>query len=159
VIQSTLMDRFGSIEEKASLLARLCGGRIGWAISAAHDDAVLDQRSSALELLENALTQSRRERFALADGLSKDKDKAPLKALLDLWQTYWRDLLLMSLGNPVKPVNIDRIESLERFSRVLDSDAIAKALKATQRAHNLIENTNTNVRLLLEVLMLDYPAA
>ena len=83
----------------------------------------------------------------------------PLKALLDLWQTYWRDLLLMSLGNPVKPVNIDRIEALERFSRVLDPDAIAKALKATQRAHNLIENTNVNVRLLLEVLMLDYPAA
>jgi DNA polymerase-3 subunit delta' len=159
VIQSTLMERFGSIEEKASLLARLCGGRIGWAISAAHDDAVLDQRSAALEMLENALTQSRRERFALADGLSKDKDKAPLKALLDLWQTYWRDLLLMSLGNPVKPVNIDRIEALERFSRVIDPDAIAKALKATQRAHNLIENTNVNVRLLLEVLMLDYPAA
>lgn len=158
VVETTLTERFGSIDEKASLLARLCGGRIGWAISAAHDDAVLQQRAQALDMLENLLRQTRRERFSLAEGLSKDKDKSPLKALLDLWQTYWRDLLLMSLGNPIKPVNIDRIETLERFSRHISPEATEKALKATQRAINLIENTNVNVRLLLEVLMLDYPA-
>ena len=65
----------------------------------------------------------------------------------------------MSLGNLVKPVNIDRLDALERFARVLDPDAIEKALKATRRAQGLIENTNTAVRLLLEVLFLDYPSA
>lgn len=159
VIQTTLSERFGTIPEKAALLARLCGGRIGWAVSAAHDDAVMEQRSRALDLLEQMLTQSRRDRFALADSLSKDRDKSPLKSLLDLWQTYWRDLLLMSLGNPVKPVNVDRIETLERLSRVLQPDEIEKALKATQRAYGLLENTNAAVRLLLEVLFLDYPVA
>lgn len=159
VVQATLTERFGTVDEKAALLARLCGGRIGWAISAAHDEAVMQQRAQALDLLENALTQTRRERFTLADGLSKDRDKAPLKALLDLWQTYWRDLLLMSLGNPVKPVNVDRIDTLERFARAIEPDAIEHALKATQRAMHLLDNTNAAVRLLLEVMMLEYPAA
>ena len=159
MIQATLTERFGTIDEKAALLARLSGGRIGWAISAAHDDAVLQQRTDAVALLEQTLTQTRRERFATADLLAKDKDTHPLLALLDLWQTYCRDLLLMSLGNLVKPVNIDRLDALERFARVLDPDAIEKALKATRRAQGLIENTNTAVRLLLEVLFLDYPSA
>lgn len=158
-IQTILIERFGTVDEKAALIARLSGGRIGWAINAAHDETVLQQRSDGINVLEQMLVQTRRERFAIADDLAKGKDKAPLIALLELWQTYWRDLLLMSLGNPVKPVNIDRLDALERLARVVNPDDVEKALKTTQRAQGLIENTNTAVRLLLEVLFLDYPTA
>jgi len=155
-IRDTLIERFGSDPEKASVLARLSGGRIGWAISAAQDESVLGQRARALELLEGALSQSRKDRFKLAEDLSKDK--LALRPLLELWQTYWRDLLLMTLNSPVKPVNVDRLTQLERFSRRLDSVGVERALKTTQEAMRLLD-TNANVRLLLEVLMLDYPAA
>ncbi len=155
-IRDTLIERFGSDPEKASVLARLSGGRMGWAISAAQDEGILDQRAKALEMLEGALGNSRKDRFKLAEDLSKDK--LALRPLLELWQTYWRDLLLMTLNSPVKPVNVDRLTQLERFSRRLDSAGVERALKTTQEAMRLLE-TNANVRLLLEVLMLDYPAA
>lgn len=156
VIRDTLIERFGSDPEKAAVLARLSGGRMGWAISAAQDEAVLDQRGKALELLEGVLQNTRKDRFKLAEDLSKDK--LALRPLLELWQTYWRDLLLMTLNSPVKPVNVDRLTQLERFSRRLDSAGVERALKTTQEAMRLLD-TNANVRLLLEVLMLDYPAA
>jgi len=155
-IRDTLIERFGSDPEKASVLARLSGGRIGWAISAAQDENVLNQRERALELLEGVLQNTRKDRFKLAEDLSKDK--LALRPLLELWQTYWRDLLLMTLSSPVKPVNVDRLTQLERFSRRLDSAGVERALKTTQEAMRLLD-TNANVRLLLEVLMLDYPAA
>jgi DNA polymerase-3 subunit delta' len=156
VIRTTLMERYGSDPDKAAVLARLSGGRIGWAITAAHDDSVLDQRVRALELLEGVLEHSRKERFKLAEDLSRDK--LALRPLLELWQTYWRDLLLLTLHSPVKPVNIDRQAQLERFARRLDPDGVERALKTTARMLGLLE-TNANVRLMLEVLMLDYPAA
>lgn len=156
VIRDTLVQRFGSDPEKAAVLARLSGGRMGWAINAAQDDAILDQRGRALELLEGVLDQTRRDRFKVAEDLSKDK--LALRPLLELWQTYWRDLLLLTLNSPVKPVNVDRLAQLERFSRRLDAPGVERALKTTQEALRLLD-TNANVRLLLEVLMLDYPAA
>lgn len=156
IIRDTLIQRFGSEPEKASVLARLSGGRMGWAISAVKDENILDQRARALELLEGVLENSRKDRFKLAEDLSKDK--LALRPLLELWQTYWRDLLLMTLNSPVKPVNVDRLTQLERFSRRLDSAGVERALKTTQEAMRLLD-TNANVRLLLEVLMLDYPAA
>lgn len=156
VIRTTLIERYGSDPDKAAVLARLSGGRIGWAITAVHDETVLDQRVRALELLEGLLEHSRKERFKLAEDLSRDK--LALRPLLELWQTYWRDLLLLTLHSPVKPVNIDRQAQLERFARRLDPDGVERALKSTARMIGLLE-TNANVRLMLEVLMLDYPAA
>jgi DNA polymerase-3 subunit delta' len=156
VIRQTLIERLGTDPDKATVLARLSGGRIGWAMSAAQDEALLTQRQRALELLEGVLEGSRKDRFKLADDLSRDK--LALRPLLELWQTYWRDLLLLTLRSPVKPVNVDRSAQLERFSRRLAGGAVEKALKATETALGVLE-TNANVRLLLEVLMLDYPQA
>lgn len=157
VIAHMLRDRYGADAERALLIARLSGGRIGWAVQAVHDAALLDQRSAALDLLEALLRQPRRDRFAAANDLSSDKPA--LLRLLELWQTYWRDLLLLSVGNSVKPVNVDRLETLEQLSRVLRSESIERALRQTQHARTLIQNTTVNVRLLLEVLFLDYPSA
>ncbi|KXK54228.1 MAG: DNA polymerase III subunit delta' [Anaerolineae bacterium] len=157
IIAGMLRARYGTEDERAVLIARLSGGRIGWAVQAVHDDSVLEQRGTALDLLESLLRQSRRDRFALANDLAGDKPA--LLRLLELWQTYWRDLLLLSVGNSVKPVNIDRIATLEQLSRVLRVESVETALRQTQRAQTLIQGTNVNVRLLLEVLFLDYPAA
>jgi DNA polymerase-3 subunit delta' len=154
VITDTLLAQTNATNEQAGLIARLSGGRIGWALAAASQPEILDQRATALDMLENLLVQGRRERFAIADALGKDKPA--LQPLLDLWQTYLRDLLLLTLGSPVKPVNIDRTDALEQFARRLDPEAVRRAVDATARSMRLLE-TNTNPRLLLEVLMLDYP--
>lgn len=153
-IRDILISSRGAERKQADLLARLSGGRIGWAIRALEDPALLEQREQALGLLEHLLTLNRAGRFEIAEDLSKDK--LALTPLLELWQTYWRDLLLITQGTPLTPANKDRYESLERLAATLAPDEALAALQATR---NLLQNLNLNLnlRLALEVLFLDYP--
>jgi DNA polymerase-3 subunit delta' len=152
--RSILIARFGAAWDRADILARLSGGRLGWAIAALNDDTLLDQRQVAFDLLEECLNRNRGGRFEMAEGLSKDK--LGLAPLLELWQTYWRDLLLMGENSRVEPANGDRIVSLQRHAIYFTSDDVLRALKATRQ---LIQNLdyNINLRLALETMFLDYP--
>ena len=154
VIRDTLMQHYQTDEATATLLARFSGGRIGWAIQAAQDESILERRTYALDLLEQIIRADRIERFQLADDLSKDK--LALEPLIELWLTYWRDLLLLSEGSPVKTCNVDRQDKLEQFMYQLDTESIIKALKATQTFQRQLP-ISLNMRLALEVLFLDYP--
>ncbi|MBI5667597.1 MAG: DNA polymerase III subunit delta' [Chloroflexi bacterium] len=153
-IREILITRRGAERRQADLLARLSGGRIGWAIRALEDPALLEQREQALGLLEHILTLNRAGRFEIADDLSKDK--LALTPLLELWQTYWRDLLLITQGTPLTPANKDRYDSLERLAATLSPDEALAALQATRTLLNNL-SLNLNLRLALEVLFLDYP--
>ncbi len=148
-----LREQFNVETDQAALLARLSGGRLGWAIRALAQDDMLEQRSAALDLLETLITADRSVRFAHANDLARDK--AALITLLDLWQVYWRDVLLLAYGD-FPPTNADRAERLSRLAERVGADGALSALRATRALLNLL-NTNANVRLALEVMLLDYP--
>lgn len=155
-IQSILVEHFGAETEQAALLGRVSGGRVGWAIRALSDPELLDQRTQALDALDAALKQNRAGRFDIAEDLSKDKNKLGLGRLLDLWQTYWRDVLLLTEGSPVKPCNTDRSVALEHLALNLTPEAALQALRATRTMLGYLP-LNVNTRLALEVMFLDYP--
>lgn len=139
----------------ADLIARLSGGRIGWAISAIQpDSADLSQRDEALNMLEEILTLNRAGRFAKADGLGRDK--LALYPLLELWMTYWRDVLLVASGAALPLTNIDREENIRALADDIGADAAAHALHSTRETLATLQRTNTNARLALEVMFLDY---
>ncbi|RMG74133.1 MAG: hypothetical protein D6711_09715 [Chloroflexi bacterium] len=154
VIRDTLIQHYHTDEETATLLGRFSGGRIGWAIQAAQDPTILEQRTQALDLLDGIIRANRIERFHIADDLSKDK--LALIPLIDLWLTYWRDLLLMIEGSPVKVCNIDRQATLEQFAYQITRADVLKAIRATQTFQRQL-GISLNLRLALEVLFLDYP--
>lgn len=154
VIHESLVQHKGATPDQAELLARLSGGRLGWAIRALEDPSILDQRAAAFDLLENLLGMSRARRFEVAEDLSKDK--LALYPLLELWQTYWRDVLLLTQGRSSQPANIDRQAAMEHLVTITSTDEALNALKATRTMlHNL--PLNMNLRLALEVMFLDYP--
>jgi DNA polymerase-3 subunit delta' len=153
-VRTVLIERFSADPDQATLLAQLSAGRMGWAISALQNPDTLDQRTQALDLLEACLKMDRAGRFGAAEDLSKDK--ASLAALLELWQTYWRDLLLKTEGSPVKPCNQDRAVAIEQLAYSLTPEDALKALRATQTMLGYL-NLNVNPRLALEVMFLDYP--
>lgn len=153
-LRTVLIEHFGAEESSADLLARLSGGRIGWAIEALQNPEILDQRAQALDMLDECLAANRNGRFALAEGLSKDK--LALTPLLELWQTYWRDVLLMAENSPVKPCNTDRVARIQQLAYNLTPQEALKALRATQQMLGYL-NLNVNTRLALEVMFLDYP--
>ncbi|MCL4252152.1 MAG: DNA polymerase III subunit delta' [Anaerolineae bacterium] len=152
-----LKHHYGADDNTAKNLAHFSGGRIGWAISALQNPDVLEQRAKALNLFEEILMGNRIERFDFAEALSKDKDKQALFPLLELWLTYWRDILHMIEGEIGSICNIDRPDTLLYFSAngVTTEDAL-RGIKATQTTLAQL-SANINLRLRLEVMFLDYP--
>ena len=148
----------GCDEEQADLLARLSGGRVGWALSASADDSPLEFRNEMLDTLSSVVEGKRLQRMKESDKLSRraGKDKALLRSVLEIWQTYWRDVLLQCYDSPVKPCNSDRRDQIRALAvRLQPSEALA-ALAATGRTLQALD-TNANLRLALDALFLDYP--
>ncbi len=156
LVDQVLKEVYRVDEDSAALLAHVSGGRIGWALRALNDPALLEQRQQALDLLEEALGMNRARRFNLANDLSKDK--SALLTLLELWQTYWRDALLVATRSELEPTNIDRAASLELLADRYPPETMLAALNATRGTLEML-NTNANIRLALEVMFLDYPSA
>lgn len=154
LIATLLVEHFNAEAGQASLLARLSGGRLGWAIQALQDPARLEQRQGALDLLDHVLAEKRVGRFALAEDLAKDK--LALAPLLELWQTYWRDVLLLVEETALPTINADRAPQLQRLAQGMTPQAALTALRATGETLAHLSR-NVNMRLALEVLFLDYP--
>ena len=76
LIERTLRTRWDVEPEQAAELARLSGGRMGWAVVALHDERMMDQRDEALDrgrgdgvgAAERALRLGRRARRGLHAG-------------------------------------------------------------------------------------------
>jgi DNA polymerase-3 subunit delta' len=155
-VRDALERGWGAPGDVAQTLAQLSGGRIGWAIRAVEDPAELEQRDLALDLLRQALHGSRRERFALVGQLALEK--SVLLTLLDVWQGYWRDALLVASGSHAPVTNTDRAEELSHLAETAGLEGAQRALAATRRTIDYL-GKNVNTRLALEVLLLDYPAS
>lgn len=155
-VREALEFDYNAPQDIARTLAQLSGGRIGWAIDALRDPTLLDQRTAALDALAAVLGENRRARFALAEQLGKDK--TDLRALLEAWQAFWRDVLIVAAGSRSVITNYDRHEHITAVAQSVGADGAETALKATRRTLEYLAK-NVNVRLALEVLLLDYPLA
>ena len=140
--------------ERARLLARLSGGRIGWALSAAADEELLSRRSALLEELLAVPMLGIAERIDRAGRLAA---KETVQPALDLWLSWWRDLLLVKGDCADALLNVDFVDRLQRDAAVLDLGAIERYIVAIQAARTQLDQ-NVNARLALEVLLLDTPA-
>ena len=152
-VQNFLQSR-GANVDKARLLAHLSGGRPGYALRLVDDANILEQRTRWLDEMQALLSSNRNQRFDYAEKLSKDKDGS--RQLLDLWGSYWRDVMLVSSGSSIDLVNIDRQGEITSLSQKID---LALARRLVMDIEKSIErlDKNVNARLLLEVLLLDWP--
>jgi len=152
VIEEMLRDK-GIAPTQAQLLARLSGGRLGWALQAAEDEQLLRRRQQDLDRLSRLLRAGRVERLASAHEVSGDP--AGACQLVELWTCWWRDVVLFGQGAEGL-VNSDQNEQHSAVSRQIapaQALAIVRALQAT--AAQLEANVNT--RLALEGLFLQLP--
>lgn len=157
-IEAVLRQR-GVNDAQAALLARLSGGRMGWALGAAQEEAVLVNRAAYLDSLVELLHSKRQARFKQADELGKvaSKDKPAARYVVETWLSYWRDLMLLGQGQVALICNLDREVELTRLARLIPTDDVLRALRETRRFLVEVLPTNANARLALEVMMLEYP--
>ncbi len=158
LIETSLATRWQVPAEKATLLAHLADGRLGWAVQAAEDETILQTRAEHLAQLHDALAGRRAHRFALADKLARKPETLP--DLLKTWLSWWRDLTLLNLrrGQPVNLIltNIDEIDRLEPLAATWTEQQINPSLNQTNESLWQLER-NANTRLVLENLLLVYP--
>jgi DNA polymerase-3 subunit delta' len=153
-IEAALLAR-GTSSDRAQLLARLAGGRPGWALAAAEDGGVLEARRKQLDQLEALLDRPPAERLAAAASFADSATgRSSARAALDTWQTWWRDALLVREGCPELVVNVDRLEALQRLD--VSSPECWRAVRRLQEAREQLD-ANANVRLAVEGLLLDLP--
>jgi DNA polymerase-3 subunit delta' len=152
--ERALRERWQVDPTLAHLLARLSGGRLGWAVRASADPKMLEARRACLDELAEALCEGRAERLLRADHLAKDTEKLP--ELLEYWLGWWRDLLLVQSGDGDRITNVDREDRLREQAAHLSLAQVRGALKAVRdTAHYLSQNANA--RLAAEVLLLHLP--
>ena len=144
--------------KKAKLLARLCHGCLGWAVSAAVDDGLLRQRAERIGRLLDVGTGDLEERFAYAGELVTQfsQNRRLAWEVLDLWLDWWRDLLLVKVGCSDTIVNVDMLATLVDQARDCSLVQIKNFIRSIQATQEQLRQ-NANPRLALEVLMLNVP--
>jgi DNA polymerase-3 subunit delta' len=153
VIEAVLRER-GLQPAQARLLARLSGGRVGWALSASQDDAALDQRKHELDQLVTLLSADRVDRLDYA--LEASRDPVAIQRQIELWTTWWRDLLLLCCQDENHVVNADRIDNLRKLAGQTTLYQTWGMLKALQTTAEQL-SANVNKRMALEGLLLKLP--
>lgn len=141
---------------RAELLARLCNGRFGWAVRQLEDEAGAAARLDMLEELRRLVAASRVERLHFAEMTAANRDNRRLFSMLELWVTWWRDVLLVQHGCIDAISNLDQQTEVERHARDLSAASVQRHLATLKRVEQYLHHT-VNTRLAMDALLLDVP--
>jgi DNA polymerase III subunit delta' len=157
-IEGALRESHGVDPERARLLATLARGRMGWAVQAASSRNALDKRTELMEKLLALPRASRVGRFAYAAELATlyGRDPESARGALEMWQSWWRDLLLSRLGLAELVVNADLKDRVGREAGGYSVEALGRMVRSIHQTTTLL-GQNVNPRLALEALMLNVP--
>ncbi|AKG53493.1 DNA polymerase III subunits gamma and tau [Dehalogenimonas sp. WBC-2] len=153
-----LEDELGLSADQAGLLSRLSTGRPGWAIMAANDVTVLNERRDNLDQFIGIMGAGYDRRFEIASKLAQhfSQKREEIYRLLEQWLSFARDLLLQKLDITDGIANTDYITTIDNLAKnieIIDVRSLIGSIAATRR---YLEQ-NANSRLALEVLMLGLP--
>ena len=157
-IADHLAQALGVENELAQEVARLSNGRIGWAIQAAQEPALLERLADRLDVIERTVLSGLEPRFEYAAQLAGRfaQNRADVLDELGLWLGWWRDVMVVCEGKPELVSHSSRRTALETVASGLDAAQSAVAVRAVERVVGLLER-NVNPRLAVEELMLAMP--
>ena len=158
LVAAELKGRYDVSGERAEEIARLSGGRLGWALEALDRPDVLEERGERLATIEEMVHGGLETRFAYAAGLASSfsEDREALLQELGLWLEWWRDVLEIGEGAPDFVTNISRLDGIRGVAGALSRVQVVGALRAVQETSDHLEH-NVSPRLALEGLMLALP--
>jgi len=151
-----LQEQLSLTHAEAEQLANIAGGRPGYALRLAKQSAEAKNRSRWLEDLLELLVSNRAKRFAYAKKLAKKKDRSIVREELMVWIAFWRDVLLKSAGADVFISNVDFGDPIKQLAQAFEYQQVYQFVAALEHTVELISR-NANLRLVLDVSMLDLP--
>ena len=153
-LEQALITRWQLPAEEARLYAHLADGRPGLARRMAAEPAMQDKRRGWLEEFVRLLPLNRRERFASAETLARNRDQ--LRLILQVWVSFARDIFLTTNGMSEKVVNLDYGVDCQRIAGRISASTALEMLNSLIRSLENLE-ANANLRLLLDNLWLELP--
>jgi len=126
LLADDLLNGYDISKEEANLYAHISGGRPGLAIKYINDPDMLEQRKEGIDDLVRLISSNRKERFSFARVLSKDKEN--FESILNIWQSFWRDVLIRKSGADAVIVNIDRQTEIEKISGQVSLEKVREIL-------------------------------
>lgn len=153
-VQAWLVEKAGLEVDQAALLAHLSGGRPGDAWRLFEHPERVAQHRQYLDDLHTLLGSSLVERFAYAEALAKDK--ATMRQVLQVWLSYWRDVLLSVTGASAPYANLDRASEIEKLGGRFSLSVVRQVITQLDRIRVMLD-ANVNPKLAAEVLLLDLP--
>jgi len=157
-VREALVNSYNVEDNRAKLLAQLCRGRFGWALSALANDDILEQRSQRIDSLVSLLTASLDQRFTYAQELTSrfSQNRRAGAEIIEIWLDWWRDLMLIKGDCQEAIINVDYMTVLEEQARGLNLSEIKEFLNSLCLLQDAISK-NVNPRLASEWLMLNLP--
>lgn len=155
-VRDALISQWNVDLAQADLLSRLSGGRLGWAVAEREDARFLEVRRSSLVRLQELTHSDRVERLAFAEELSGQREHGAVFQLLELWTSWWRDVMLVQSGCLDAVRNIDFRDAVERHAGRIPQVEVRRYLTLLQRIDGYLHHT-VNLRLALDVLLLKMP--
>jgi DNA polymerase-3 subunit delta' len=156
-IEAALVAR-GVPAEDAARAASVANGRLGWAIQAVADPALLEERANVLDSVQRVAHSGRFERLAWAkdaEGRGIESRERYLRDL-DLWESWWRDILIVASGGSSGLTNRDRQTELLEEGTLYSPAEVTVFLKSLLQTREYLQ-VNVDAQLALENLMLDLP--
>ena len=156
-VAAALRERYNVAEEDAALLAAWSAGRAGWAFEAAEHPELLEQQQQRLDELVRLGAATHVERLRWAEDRAKEYrgEQAAAIEWLRLWQSWWRDVLLVSLAGGENITHLDRRTELGKLAAV-DSGEVTAFLGRIDAAQQQLTD-NVNPQLAFENLVLHVP--
>lgn len=154
LLEKELISRWSLPQEDARLYAHISNGRTGLALQMANDPEIMEKRKSWADEFFRLLPLNRRERFAAVDALTRSRDQ--LRLMLQVWLSLSRDLLLSAHNLEEKLVNLDYLPEISSKSASLTAGQALDTVNEIVTSLDDLES-NANLRLLLDNLLLDIP--
>jgi DNA polymerase-3 subunit delta' len=144
--------------EQARLVARLSGGRPGWALATLRDLGAMGRRREAIESCRAVPRMSVADRLDMAEKLSArfKEERETVLSLLSEWQAWWRDVLLVQSGAGVGAANADMTDALREDAGEYGRGEVTAYVRALREARRRLEG-NVQSRLVLDSLVLHAP--
>ncbi|MEZ4712208.1 MAG: DNA polymerase III subunit delta' [Caldilineaceae bacterium] len=155
-IEQALVQHWQAESAHAQLLARLAGGRLGWAVVQLTNGQFNAERQEQLETLWKLAAANRVQRLAFAEQTAAKGSQPQIFKMLELWTTWWRDVLLAQANCIDACSNIDLREEILRQAARIPQETVQKYIQTLKRIEGYLHHT-TNTRMALDVLLLQLP--
>lgn len=155
-VEDALSQGWQADPTQAAVLARLANGRLGWAVQQLQDQGGSERRQEQLTQLWRLIRAGRVARLDFSDQLAEKRNNQSLFAMLEVWTTWWRDVLLAQVGCPEACCNVDQMDEINRQAAAFDMPTVRDYLYTLQRIEGYLRHT-VNTRMALDVLLLRLP--